>query len=143
MYSQAHCLTILRLAAYVFSGSLSIYSLACCLSSTLRLTAYVFSGSLPIYSQTHCLCNLRLTAYVLSGSLLSILRLTTYVFSGLLPMYSQAHCLSAQAHICICMALTQLPHHAIRTCSFSLVSVATSTRHTDYYYKDTVTRLNS
>ncbi len=30
----------------------------------LRLTAYVFLGSLPMYSQAHYLCILRLTAYV-------------------------------------------------------------------------------
>ncbi len=100
MYSRAHCLGIHRLTAYVFSGSLLMYSQAHCLC-ILRLTAYVSSGSLPMYPQAHCLGIHRLTAYVSSGSLpmysrahcLCILRLTAYVFSGSLPMYPQAHCL--------------------------------------------------
>ncbi len=63
---QARCLSILTL-----SGSLPIYSQAHCLCilrlaalGILRLAAYLVSGSLPTYSQAHCLCILRLTAYV-------------------------------------------------------------------------------
>ncbi len=62
-----------------------------------RLTAYLFSGSLPMYSQAHCLCILRLTAYVFSGSphmYSQAYRLYSQdVFSGSLARYSQAHCL--------------------------------------------------
>ncbi len=68
LFSHSRCLSILRLIAYLDSGSLPMYSQAHCLSS-LRLTAYVFSGSLPMYSQAHCLCILRLTACLVSGSL--------------------------------------------------------------------------
>ncbi len=96
MYSQAHCLCILRLTAYVFSGSSSMHSQAhwlgihsqahyLCIHSQahwlgiLRLTAYVFSGSLPMYSQAHCLCiHSQAHCLVFSGSLPSILRLTAY-----------------------------------------------------------------
>ncbi len=85
MHYQECCLCILRLTAYLFSGSLLMYSQAHCLSS-LRLTAYLVSSSLPMYSQAHCLCILRLTAMYSQAH--------CYVFSGSLPMYSQVHCLS-------------------------------------------------
>ncbi len=46
-YSQAHCLCILKLTAYLLTSSLPMYSQAHC-SCILRLTAHVFLGSLHI-----------------------------------------------------------------------------------------------
>ncbi len=116
MYSQAHCLCILRLTAYVvfsgslaslFSGSLPMYSQAHWLG-ILRLTAYV-------YSQAHCLCILRLpsilrAAHVFSGSppmysLSGILTLP--VFSGSLPIYSLAHRLCILSAACVFFELME------------------------------------
>ncbi len=61
-YSQAHCLSILRLIC------LCIFRL---MPTILRLTAYVFSGSLPYILRLTCLCiSIQahwLTAYVVSG----------------------------------------------------------------------------
>ncbi len=95
MYSQAHWLGILRLIAYVVSGSLPCLAKLAqglsILAYTIGLAAYVFSSLLLRYSQAHCLSILRLSAYVFSGSLPCILRLTAYVFSGSLPVYSQVH----------------------------------------------------
>ncbi len=64
MHSQTHCHPILHYQTCLRNLALTPRGL-----SILRLTAYVVSGSLPMYSQAHCLCSLRLTAYLFSGSL--------------------------------------------------------------------------